>query len=163
MRLDEHLPMHTIDKDTTLHIAKNEVMMSFAGLEAEKLFYRDICGSNKFPRVLKMGCEADIKSASETIKRYDLAPPGKKRQAYKRQLQKELGAILTEHWSDLKLISHALYKTKRLSFDDLKKLLTKKSVRAEFWKRQFRDIGVLFDQLNDLDNAQIVAMIVQKA
>ncbi len=159
LRVDEYLPTDKIDDSLVLPFAMDEVRMAYAGITAERLFYRDTCGSSKFPLVLKEGSSQDIKAASDTIKKANLAPPGKKRQELKRQVQQELAHTITEHWSDLKLIAHTLYKTKRLSFDDLKALLTKKSSRREYWKKQFREITMLFDETSSLDKAEIVAIM----
>jgi hypothetical protein len=136
-------------------LARDEVRMSYAGLVAEQLYYRDICGSAKFPSILKEGWSNDIKAASDVIKTHNLALPGKQRVALKRQVQKELHAMMIEHWSDLKLISHALYKTKRLSLEDLKLLLTKKSNKRQYWKERFKTIEMLFDQSKTIDNTEI--------
>lgn len=140
-------------------LARDEVRMSYAGLVAERLYYRDICGSNKFPSILKDGWSNDIKAASDTIKKYDLAASGKPRSTLKRQVQKELHSMMIEHWDDLKLIAHALYKTKRLSFDDLKALLTKKSANRKSWKDRFKTIEILHDQSKTIDNADIMAIL----
>jgi hypothetical protein len=140
-------------------LAIDEVRMSYAGLVAERLYYRDICGSNKFPASLKEGWNTDFKAATDTIKRHNLAPAGAKRAAFKRHLQSQLHAIMIEHWVDLKLIAHAIYKTKRLSFDDLKALLTKKSVNRKFWKERFREIEMLFAQSETIDSSEIMAIL----
>ena len=143
------------DRDLIEHIAMDEVGASYAGFLAEGLFYRDICGSSILPKVLKEGSSLDIKAASQTIKQHNLAASGKPRQQLKRRVQNEINALLVEYWDDLKLISHRLHKVKRLSFDDLKKLLTKKSDKKEFWKKQFREIEWLFDSDSPLDNREI--------
>jgi hypothetical protein len=134
-----------LETDLIQHVAMDEVGISYAGMIAELLYYRDACGASKLPWVLKEGSSLDIKSASDTIKRYNLASSGKPRQQLKRRVQKEVNALLSEHWEDLKLISHKLYKAKRLSFDDLGILLTKKSDNRPFWKEQFDEIDTLFD------------------
>jgi hypothetical protein len=144
-----------METDIVEHIAIDEVGMSYAGLLAETLFYKDICGSSKLPWILKEGSSPDIQAASATIKKHNLAIPGNKRTALKRSIQKDVNALLIDYWDDLKLISHNLYKVKRLSLEDLKILLTKKSSNCEFWKKQFREIETLFDPNTPLDNAQI--------
>lgn len=162
-QLSECLSTDILDNELIHRFAMDEVRMAYAGLVAERLFYKDICGSNKLPQVLKEGSSQDIKSASKTIKQFALAEAGKPRQKLKRQVQQSLTHTMTEYWGDLKLISHALYKTKRLSFDDLKNLLGKKSSRKDFWKQRFREIERLFDQTDRLDKSEIVDIILDKA
>jgi hypothetical protein len=132
-----------LEQDIIQHIALDEIGISYSGFIAEQIYYKDICGA-KLPWVLKEGSSLDIKSASKTIKDHSLAAPGKPRQQLKQRVQKEVNALLSEYWDDLKLIAHRLYKVKRMSFDDLKALLTKKSNRKDFWKKQFREIELLF-------------------
>jgi hypothetical protein len=144
-----------LDIDLIEHIAIDEVGISYSGFLAEALFYRNICGSTTLPKVLKQGSSLDIKAASDTIKEHALALPGKPRQQLKRRVQKETNALLIEYWDDLKLISHRLFKLKRLSFDDLKKLLIKKSINKDFWKQQFREIEALFDCDSPIDSTAL--------
>ena len=148
------------DTETTGHLILDEVYMSYAGLVAERMHYKDICGSSRFPWVLKEGSSPDLKNASAIIKKFNLALPGKPRQELKRKVQQELTRLMTDHWDDLKLMAHALYKTKRLSYEDLKSLLTKKSKHRDFWKGQFREIGSLFDAPESLDSASIRAILI---
>lgn len=141
--------------DVIEHIGLDEVGMSYAGLVSESIYYKDICGVSKLPWILKEGSSLDIKAASDTIKSWGLAQPGKPRVQLKRRIQRDVNALLTEYRDDLKLISHRLYQSKRLSFDDLKALLTKRSGNKDFWKQQFREIELLFDNDRPIDNAEI--------
>jgi hypothetical protein len=144
----------SFERNLIEHIAMDEVGMAYAGLIGEQLFYKDTCGSSKLPWVLREGSSLDIKAASKTIKEHNLASPGKPRQQLKARTRTNTNLLLTEYWDDLKLISHKLYKVKRLSFEDLKVLLIKKSTKKEFWKKQFREIELLFGD-NVPDNEDI--------
>jgi ATP-dependent Zn protease len=154
-----YLSLERVDlpDDIKIAIASNEIKLLYAGMVAEQLYYKEICGSSKLPSALRDGWQNDIKQVSNIIQRYDLAAPGKKRQDLKNQAKKDAAQMMTEHWDDLKLLSHALYKKKRLTFDDLKKLLTKKSENKDFWKLRFREIDTLFQ--DGIDNKEIAGYI----
>lgn len=123
----------------------SEIQINYAGLAAEKIFYKEICGTDKLPMVLKFGSYLDRDRVAEIIKKYDLAPPGKKRHLYKKKLFNETQRSLEEYWGDVKLISHALFARRKLYYSDLKELLIKKSSKRAFWKKQFKSIEVLFE------------------
>ena len=123
-----------------------ELQVSYAGLLAEKIYYKDICGSDKFPMHLKKGSSGDIKEASNLINKYKIAPAGNARTQLKKQVQKDTNLILQEHWSDVKLVAHSLYRKKRLNFDDLKFILTRKSEFSDFWKERFKHIKSINDK-----------------
>lgn len=137
---------------TRLH---DEICMQYAGLTAEKYHYKSISGSDKFPANLKYGSEEDTSHAAGLIKQYNLAPPGRKRYAYKKRLIKETFYELQDNWDDVTLVAHALFNKKRLGFADLQLLLTKKSKNKSFWKEQFKTINYLFDNRADLDEKEL--------
>lgn len=137
-----------------------EININYAGMAAEQIYYKDISGSDKLPLILKSGCSDDIRIAAELIKKFDLAAPGKKRWLFKQRQLKVIRALLTEHWDDVKLIAHALFKHKRLSFLDLKEILIKKSPHKEFWKERFRQIHTLYDETKALDEVSIRSIIL---
>lgn len=122
-----------------------EICCKYAGLSAEKFYFKTISGSDKFPMFLREGSSDDTLSAASLINQFDLAPPGKKRYVLKKNLIKETFKIIQMYWSDISLISHNLFKRKRLNFDDLKILLTKKSINKQFWKQQFQIISLIYD------------------
>lgn len=133
----------------------SEINISYAGLAAEQIFYKEICGAEKLPMMLKEGSSRDLESVADLIKKNNLAPPGRKRHLYKKKLIKEVRHSLEEHWDAVTLISHALYKKRKLYFDDLKALLTKKSNNKEFWKNKFREINILVNSSEELDEKEI--------
>lgn len=138
-----------------------EININYAGLVAEKIYYKDICGSDKFPMMLRKGCSEDILKAADLIKKFDLAPPGKKRYLFKKKILRDSKILLEEHWDAIKLIAHALYNKKKLFYSDLKDLLTKKSDNKEFWKNRFRDINLLFDSPETLDESVVRSTLIK--
>jgi hypothetical protein len=121
----------------------NEIRLNYGGLAAEKIFYKDITGSDKLPMVLKSGSFTDRDRVSEIVKKHCLAAPGKKRHAFKQKLFAETRSALEEYWIDVKLVSHTLFLRRKLVYSDLKELLTKKSHNKTFWKQQFRSIELI--------------------
>lgn len=128
------------------YLLLSEICISYAGLVAENMHFKKICGSDKLPMILKDGSSPDILSASELISKHNLVPPGKPRQRYKKQLCKEIAETLEDYWEDISLVAHTLFKKKRLTHDDLKTLLTRKSEQNVFWKQQFKDIDTLMNK-----------------
>lgn len=126
-----------------------------SGLLGEKIYYNDICGSQRFPAHLRAGASGDIAEASNLIRKYDLASPGKNTTILKKQIEKEVKSILLEHWEEVKIIAHALYKHRKLSFSDLKNLLCKKNKNKVFWKAKFKDIDILHHDTIALSEEEI--------
>lgn len=143
------------DEKINNYLLMSEIYISYAGLVAEKIHYKDICGADKLPMVLKEGSSPDILSAADIIRRNNVAAPGKKRQLFKQKIYKELAIDLKKHWQEIKLISHALYKRKRLDWEDLEDLLIKKSTNKKFWKERFKEIAILVDSPEELDEKEI--------
>jgi ATP-dependent Zn protease len=131
-----------------------EIYVNYAGLAAEKLLYKDICGTYNIPMILKVGSYLDRDRCSELISTHNLAAPGRKRYAFKkRALQKSIDQ-LEESWSDVKLVAHILFRKKRLTHDQLKAILTKKSEHKDFWKQHFRILNKIYrncDGMTDKD------------
>lgn len=151
----EMINQDMVDEKINDYLTLSEIYISYAGMIAEKIHYKEICGADKLPMVLKEGSFPDISSATVIIRKYNLAPPGKKRQKFKQEMFKDLDADLKEHWDAIKLVSHALYKRKRLDYEDLKELLTKKSKKKEFWKNRFKEINTLVTSTRELDEKEI--------
>jgi len=138
------------DYDTsagTNEIAKQFILFdlqaTYAGLIAEKMYYKDISGSDVFPTHLRVGSRDDIKYISAQIRKYKLALPGKSTHLLKKQLQNAALNILTEHWDAVKLVAHKLYQKQKLTFDELQYILTRKAEHKEFWKDRFRKIKLI--------------------
>lgn len=127
----------------------SELHFFYAGLIGEKIYYKDICGSIKFPMHLKEGSSYDIAEASAIIRNNNLAPPGKSTFLLKKQIQYDVEMILKQYWDDVKIVAHALYQKKKLTFDDLKYLLTRKSVNKDFWKSKFKKIKLIHNDKNN--------------
>ena len=136
-------------------LLNTEICISYAGLIAEKIHFKLISGSDKFPMFLRDGSSDDTTSAAALIQKHDLVPPGKKRYEYKKCLIKTVTNELEEHWDAVTIISHNLFKKKKLYFADLKNLLTKKTQHKEFWKEQFKAINQIYSNSNGLDENSI--------
>lgn len=143
------------DPDLLNTLVRAEVGISYAGLIAEKTLFRSISGCRQTPMFISDGSGDDNKSAREVIKKYNLAPPGPKRTAYKRKLIREVQHELHTHWDAVTVVSHALFKRRRLSFDDLRELLTKRSRNKKFWKEQFKKISYFADNNQTLDEKNL--------
>lgn len=134
---------------------KSDIFINYAGLMAEKIFYQDVTGSRIFPNVLKDGIEADIKEVARIIKTNDLAPAGRKRSLYKKKMMRETRLILEQHWDIVKVVAHELFEKKRLSHDELIKIICRKTSNKKFWKKQFMYIHKFVDQSKSLDNKDL--------
>ena len=118
---------------------QQEIGFGYAGLLAERHHFKSISGTDRIPMFIKEGSSEDLSSIRKIINKYNPVPPGKKRDAYKKKIAKETATALVEHWDAVDLIAHALFKHKRLSYQDLQDILTKKSQNKKFWREQFKD------------------------
>lgn len=126
-----------------------EIGLSYAGLVAEKQQFKLASGSDKFPLFLKDGSSDDTISASTLIRKFNMAPPGRKRYEYKKKMIKKVGYELQDHWDAVTVIAHALFRRKQLSANDVKDLLTKKTNNKKFWKEQFKIISSIYLENGD--------------
>lgn len=136
-----------------------ELQAMYAGLIAEKLYYKDICGSSKFPMHLRIGSSYDTKLASKIIRKNNLVAPGKKTFLFKKQVQYDVEQFLAEHWDAIRVVAHFLYKKKRLTFDELKYLLTRRTEHKDFWKSKFKKIKMIHND-NNMPTEEIVKDLV---
>ncbi len=143
------------DSELLNRLLMADIAIYQAGLAAEKLFYKDISGIEQLPYVLKKGSYIDFGYVSDIIKKYNLAPPGKKRYAFKKKTFRQTQKLLSNNWGDVKLIAHLLFAKKKIYFEDLKQLLTKKSPKKKFWKEQFKSIEMLHNAPEELPEAQL--------
>ena len=134
-----------------------EVGLSYAGLVAEKYQYKLHSGSDKFPSFLD-GSSGDLQEASALIKKYNIAPPGDKRYNYKKRMVRQVARELQEHWDAVTAVAHALFQKKRLNFNDLKNILTKKTEHKEFWKERLKVIGNFYEK-TAIDEKEFRSMI----
>lgn len=138
-----------------------EVQTLYAGLVGEKLYYKEICGSDVFPMHLRIGSSNDIQDAAKLIDKHNLANPGKPRFLFKKQIQNDTRNLLINYWDDIKLISHILYKFKELKYDDLKYFLTRKSTNKDFWRTRFKEIKTIYDERVELDEKYLKVVLLQ--
>lgn len=147
-----------VDQDLLNYLIISDICVSYAGLTAERHFFKLISGSDKFPNYLKYGSSSDTLDAANSIKKYNLSPPGAKRYSFKRKLIKTTLNELKDNWDSVALISHALFEKKKLSYEDLKNILTKKSKNKVFWKKHFKILSYLFDN-KSIDESEIKAIL----
>lgn len=130
----------------------SEILLFYAGLNAERLHFKKISGSDQFPLILKEGSGPDTQDAYRLIKKHVNVSPGIERYKFKKKMVKQSQKILEENWDAVVLVAHALFKRKKLNFNDLKKLLTTKTENKEFWKDKFIKINFLFKSKNLTEN-----------
>src|SRR5574337_359935 len=140
-------------------LVRSEIGISYAGLIAEKSLFRSISGSRQIPTFISDGSAEDNKSARAVIKKYNLAPPGPKRTVYKQKLMREVRNELHTHWDAVIVVAHALFQHRRLSFENLRDLMIKKSHNKKFWKEQFKKIGYFYDNNQRLDEKDLKSML----
>jgi hypothetical protein len=151
-------PVETIqDEILKAERIQSEIALSYAGLISEKYQFKLHSGSDKFPSVLN-GSFCDLSEASELIKKYQVAPPGRKRYNYKKRVIRKVTKELQQNWDAVTLVAHALFQKKKINFLDLKTLLTKKSEHKEFWREQFKIIGNFYDKTS-LDENELRSII----
>lgn len=140
-----------------------EVQTLYAGLVGEKLYYKEICGSDNFPMHLRIGSSDDIQDAAKLINKYNLAAPGKARFLFKKQVQNDASVILVNYWEDIKLISYMLYKYKELDEGDLKYFLTHFSINKEFWKSRFKSMKIIYKNIANFDEKYLKEILLQNS
>lgn len=134
---------------------KADLFLLYAGLMAEKIFYQDMTGSKKFPAIFKKGIESDIGAIAKIISSNNLAPPGPKRFLFKKKIMKEVRQLLEQHWEVVKIVAHALFERKKLAYDDLRKIICRKTSNKKFWKKQFNYINEFFDKNKKLNSRDL--------
>jgi len=139
------------DKELLEHLVKIEIGMNYAGFVAEKTLFKTISGSQQIPFFIREGSWVDNKTARELIIKYNLAPPGIKRAAFKNKIIKDVQKELYLHWDAVMIVAHGLFKYRKLSYQDLYNLLTKKSKNKKFWKDQFKQIDHYYDNYQSID------------
>lgn len=143
------------------YMITSDLLMQFAGLSAEKLFFKDLSGSDNFPLVLKLGAEPDFRRAAEIIKKYNLAEAGNKRYLFKKKMFRHTTNLLKDFWADIKLVAHELYNKRKMTYDDLCQLLSKKSSNKKFWKKQFKNIDTLYSENSNIDKATAMLILLR--
>ena len=138
----------------------SEININYAGLVAEKIFYKKISGSDKFPSFLKDGSSHDTKEAAKLLKKISFIAPGKQRFLYKKKLTNQLSILLESYWSDIELIAHTLIQKKKINFNQIKYLLLRKSNNKVFWRQKFKAISyVLRHEDKPLDDQSVKIII----
>jgi len=136
-------------------ILGSSIGTNYAGLIAERINYKNMCGENKFPLFLKDGSAADNIEASKLIRKFKMAPTKSLREIYRINLKETIQNDLEKYWDDISLIAHSLFKHKKLKFKKLKEILLTNSVNKKFWKKQFKIIDEISKNADDLDERTI--------
>lgn len=147
------------DPDLFAYQLRHEIGFRYAGLAAEKNHFKNISGLDTYPMFLSNGSSDDTLMAMSFIKKYNQAPPGRKRYVYKKKIIKEVSADLENHWDAITVVAHALIQKKKICYEDLKKLLTRKTANKEFWKEQFKNIDYIFANLGTVDDKYIKSIL----
>lgn len=148
------------DRELLEILVLSDLQVAYSGLASERIYYKDICGSNRFPLHLRIGSSEDFSSAQKLIRINKLASPGKETSDLKKKLQSEIEKMLTIYWNDVKIIAHALYQRRKLYYVDLKNLLCKKqNPNSDFWKQQFKMINYIHSD-NKMPEEQEVKRIL---
>jgi len=143
------------DPELLLERVVSEICFSYAGLAAEKYYFKLVSGSDKLPMFLRDGSSDDTLYSASLINKYEVSPPGKKRYDYKKKLIRGVTKELTNNWDAVTLVSHNLFQKKRLNFYDLKDLLTKKTKNKEFWKEQFKKIEYIYNSAENVSDHKL--------
>jgi len=133
-----------IPNDIKMSVIYGDIGLRYAGLTAEKYHFKTISGSDRFPMFLKNGSSEDMMEAARLIKLYDIVPSGKKRHVFKKKFINHVLYELQNNWDAVNLVAHGLFKKKKLHYEDLKELLTKKSGNKKFWREQFKAIDFIY-------------------
>ena len=146
------------DKSLTLAFANKEVEIFYAGFSAEKYLYKKLSGSDIFPKSLKYGLSDDNKNAFEIIKKYNLCQQGQ-RTKFKNSKIKKIIKVLQNNWLDIELLSHALFRERKLLESDIEKILTKKSKNKIFWishLKLVKNLGIVYTKLSEQEIKTII-------
>ena len=74
-----------------------EIGIKYAGLAAEKYHCKTMCGSDKFPMVLRDSSSDDILSAAALFRQHSNIEPGRKRYSYNKILVKNIQLELQDN------------------------------------------------------------------
>jgi hypothetical protein len=148
------------DKELFSYVLNTEICLRYAGLVAEKCHFKKMSGSDKFPLFLRDGSSDDTLTAAAQINDYNLAPPGRKRYAFKQKLIKETQLVVNENWDSVTDVAHALFKKRRLTYEDLRKVLTKNAKNKKYWKSQFNNISYIYENAASLDENDLKTILL---
>jgi hypothetical protein len=148
-----------LDQELKAMIIIAEIEMTYAGMIGEAVYYKETCGSDIFPRHLKSGSSEDIKNAQDLIRLNTLALPGKDTAALKKQIKKRVEGLIIENWASIKLLAHAIYKRKKLTYHDLKNLLCRKN---PFWKERFKETSLIHSDMKVPEEAEVKQILTKQ-
>lgn len=150
------------DKNSELfkQLTKFEIGLYYSGFCAERIYFKNVAGVEKYPYFLRDGSADDVADAALLIRKNNLAPAGKKRYNFKQNMIKETITSLEQNWADVVIVSHALFQRRRLYYSDLKSLLLKKSPNKSFWKTQFKNIEYICNNKSTLDIKKLKTIVL---
>ena len=132
-----------IEADLLSKLLEAEIGFLYAGLASEKYHYHCVCGSEKFPMVLKTGSKEDRTRASKIIRDYNITYKGARRK-YRDKIFLKVKNTLKDNWDAVVIIAHALYKNKKLTYQKIFELLSRRSVNSSFWKKRRKQMDRLY-------------------
>ena len=138
------------------YLINSWVCFNYAGMLVDRHNFTLNTGSKKYPKAIKIGASLDIKEASNIIVKYNVAPPGKERNAFKQKMQRKTNKLIKKYWNDIVLIAHAIYNAKNhiIYYEDIENILTKSSEYKYEWKEKFKQIDYLHSvSRDDLDSS----------
>lgn len=154
-------PDKALNEKINNYLINGSIYFNYAGLITDRRNFTLHTGSKKYPVNIKIGASLDIKDISNTIKKYNLAPPGKARNLFKLKMQRKTNKIVEKYWNDIVLITHSLYNAKnnKIFYEDVKNVLTKQSENKLFWKDKFNQIDELYSDTPSLTSRHFKKII----
>jgi hypothetical protein len=151
---------HAFNQQLLNYFSIGEICVNYAGLVTEKIFYKKISGSNKFPSFLKDGSSLDTQAAAKILKKSNIVPSGKQRYLYKQKITKQLLSLLENYWSDIELIAHILIQKKKINYKQIKYSLLRRSSNKILWKQRLKTIEFISSlESKGLDD-QVLKLII---
>lgn len=133
---------NNVSKKLKQELLKFQLESIYAGQISEEKFHKEIAGSiSSFSRG---SSSMDNILATRLIQNHNLAKAGKARILLKKRVKKNLDKVLSKFWDSVRIIAHALYERRSLTFSDIKILLTTQTKHKKFWKNRFRVIEKVY-------------------
>ena len=147
------------DERVKFFVLNSTIGVNYAGLIAEKLNYKRICGCEKFPLFLKDGSSDDNIAASKLIHKFGVATTKEIRANFKKEMKKEITEKISSFWGDLSAIAHLLFNNKKVKYAKLKSVLINSSEHKKFWVKQFDVIEQIYNSKEPLDERAYKAIL----
>jgi ATP-dependent Zn protease len=153
---DSYVHYVPIEYEQTEVLISLELQMFYSGLIAEKIYYKDTCGSSIFPANL-YGAYDDTKAAAKLIKIYKALYPNRSSMLFKKQTKKYVKQLLQDNWSSIKLIAYYIYSNEKITGEEFKEFLIKK-INKQFWRERYRAIEKIHCE-NKISQSELESII----